>query len=103
MRTTASGTRSPLSARLVGFGAERALLALGLPVRGIAILLVLVHHFTPAHTTSAISRAVLAVAHRAWMGVDLFFALSGYLIAGIQLDSRETPDALVALARAPRH
>jgi hypothetical protein len=22
---------------------------------------------------------------------------------GIQLDSRETPDALVALARAPRH
>jgi peptidoglycan/LPS O-acetylase OafA/YrhL len=72
-------------------------------LRGIAILLVLVHHFTPAHTTSAISRAVLAVAHRAWMGVDLFFALSGYLIAGIQLDSRETPDALVALARAPRH
>jgi hypothetical protein len=31
MRTTASGTRIPLSTWLVGFGADRAHLALGLP------------------------------------------------------------------------
>ena len=67
------------------------------------MLIVQVHHLIPAHATSAIGRAVLAVAHRGWMGVDLFFAPSGYLIAGIQLDSRETPATLVALAQAPKH
>ncbi|PWU05295.1 MAG: hypothetical protein C5B51_14910 [Terriglobia bacterium] len=53
-------------------------------LRGIAILLVLFFHFTPA------SGPLFFLAHffqTGWMGVDLFFVLSGYLITGILLDS----------------
>jgi peptidoglycan/LPS O-acetylase OafA/YrhL len=57
-------------------------------LRGIAILLVLVFHFTPA------SGALYPLAHVfqvGWIGVDLFFVLSGYLITGILLDSAGRP------------
>jgi len=53
-------------------------------LRGIAILLVLVFHFTP------FSGPLFFLAHvfqAGWIGVDLFFVLSGYLITGILLDS----------------
>ena len=45
-------------------------------LRGIAILLVLVFHFTPA------TGPLFFLAHFfqvGWIGVDLFFVLSGYL------------------------
>ena len=57
-------------------------------LRGIAILLVLVFHFTPA------SGPLHPLAHLfqvGWIGVDLFFVLSGYLITGILLDSAGRP------------
>ncbi len=53
-------------------------------LRGIAILLVLVFHFTPA------TGPLFFLAHFfqvGWIGVDLFFVLSGYLITGILVDS----------------
>ena len=58
-------------------------------VRGIAILLVMVHHYAqllnPANT---IDRLVLGAARAGWVGVDLFFVLSGFLITGILYDTR---------------
>jgi peptidoglycan/LPS O-acetylase OafA/YrhL len=54
-------------------------------LRGIASLLVLVHHFWPRDSTKL--AAVAPVAHLGWVGVDLFFVISGFLIGGILLDS----------------
>jgi peptidoglycan/LPS O-acetylase OafA/YrhL len=57
-------------------------------LRGIAILLVLVFHFTPA---SGPLHPLAHVFQVGWIGVDLFFVLSGYLITGILLDSAGRP------------
>lgn len=62
-------------------------------LRGWAILTVLLHHFTPqAVGGSPFTRALLAVTHAGWTGVDLFFVLSGFLITGILLRTREKPN-----------
>ena len=57
-------------------------------LRGIAISLVLLHRFWP-------DRGPLhwwaSVAELGWVGVDLFFVISGFLIAGILLDTRSDP------------
>lgn len=60
-------------------------------VRGIAILLVLIHHFTLYRPTRGIDHWIAAVPVGGWMGVDVFFVLSGFLITGILLDSRDSP------------
>jgi len=57
-------------------------------LRGIAILLVLLFHFTPA---SGVLHPLAHVFQVGWIGVDLFFVLSGYLITGILLDSAGRP------------
>ena len=54
-------------------------------LRGIAILLVLVHHFWPRAGAWA---AHASLPHLGWIGVDLFFVISGFLIAGILLETR---------------
>src|SRR6201993_3521040 len=54
-------------------------------VRGIAILVVLVHNL------SGFSFPPLSlITNYGWMGVDLFFVLSGFLITGILLDSKSS-------------
>src|SRR5688572_3177154 len=55
-------------------------------LRGIAIALVLLNHFWPRTGPLAGAFAVIGLG---WIGVDLFFAISGYLITGILLDTRE--------------
>jgi peptidoglycan/LPS O-acetylase OafA/YrhL len=58
-------------------------------LRGVAIMLVLVHRFNV--TTDPVSlpaRALYALMEGGWVGVQLFFVLSGFLITGILLDSR---------------
>jgi peptidoglycan/LPS O-acetylase OafA/YrhL len=60
-------------------------------LRGVAILLVLVFHLWPAsggHSTLRLDEALSNVIASGWMGVDLFFVLSGFLITGILLDAK---------------
>ena len=56
-------------------------------LRGIAILIVMIHRFWPR--TDASLAADLAGA--GWIGVDLFFVISGFLITGILLDTKGEP------------
>ena len=55
-------------------------------LRGIAILLVMLHHFWP---TSGLLATYSSVGHLGWIGVDLFFVISGFFITGILLDTIE--------------
>ncbi len=60
-------------------------------LRGIAILLVLVHAFdviVPGGTLAAVVDMFLNIG---WIGVQLFFVLSGFLITGILLDTSGSP------------
>jgi peptidoglycan/LPS O-acetylase OafA/YrhL len=66
-------------------------------VRGLAILLVLYNHGVhPFHTEFSGINPLLSffwqMSWYGWLGVHLFFVLSGFLITGILLDSREKDD-----------
>lgn len=60
-------------------------------IRGLAILLVLVWHYVqggiPAES-GAVALGIKQLLGFTWSGVDLFFVLSGFLIAGILIDNR---------------
>jgi len=56
-------------------------------LRGVAILLVMVHRFWPRTAVGVAADAAGA----GWIGVDLFFVISGFLITGILLDTRGEP------------
>ncbi len=60
-------------------------------LRGIAILLVLAHGFDVIQTSHGPGRAVDLALDLGWIGVQLFFVLSGFLITGILLDTRRAP------------
>jgi peptidoglycan/LPS O-acetylase OafA/YrhL len=60
-------------------------------VRGIAIILVLLLHFTlygVLAPSSPVERVYYKIMTAGWIGVDLFFVLSGFLITGILYDSK---------------
>ncbi len=57
-------------------------------LRGVAIILVMLHHFTYYRPTAGLDAMVGSVLFFFWTGVDLFFVLSGFLITGILLDTR---------------
>lgn len=66
-------------------------------IRAIAVWMVLIAHifygWVPSnHNFSPIPRFVMLVIGHGWLGVDLFFILSGFLITGILLNSKERPD-----------
>jgi len=65
-------------------GGHRVVLELD-GVRGLAVLFVVLFHCMPG-TGHRYVDAVLALRHSLWIGVDLFFVLSGFLISGILLD-----------------
>jgi peptidoglycan/LPS O-acetylase OafA/YrhL len=56
-------------------------------LRGMAILLVLILHFGLMTPDTPFQRVVFGGISAGWIGVDLFFVLSGALITGILLDS----------------
>ena len=62
-------------------------------MRGLAILLVLVAHLMlfNNHTGSRFGDSLSALRGLGWVGVDLFFVLSGFLITGILYDTLHDP------------
>jgi peptidoglycan/LPS O-acetylase OafA/YrhL len=63
-------------------------------LRGIAIAMVLWHHFVEQHLPPGRGSWLgwlRAATGLSWSGVDLFFALSGFLIGGILIDNRSSP------------
>ena len=60
-------------------------------LRGIAILLVLATHLLHLKATGPLSQWIHALARAGWIGVDLFFVLSGFLITRILVGLREEP------------
>jgi peptidoglycan/LPS O-acetylase OafA/YrhL len=58
-------------------------------IRGIAILAVLITHCTPLIQPGHISRYAIALLTPGWAGVELFFVLSGFLITGILLRTKQ--------------
>src|SRR5262245_57382334 len=63
-------------------------------LRGVAILLVMLHHFTVIQPAGAFEKWFERFAHLGMHGVDLFFVLSGFLITGILFDSKGEPHFL---------
>jgi peptidoglycan/LPS O-acetylase OafA/YrhL len=62
-------------------------------VRGVAILLVVVHNFSfdDAVLDGFVGRLLHACIIGGWIGVTMFFVLSGFLITGILLDTQHEP------------
>jgi len=58
-------------------------------IRGLAILLVLLHHYGRSARAAGMDSPVLKISEFGWCGVDLFFVLSGFLITGILFDTRQ--------------
>ena len=54
-------------------------------LRGIAILMVMIHRFWPRTGVGVAAD----LAGTGWIGVDLFFVISGFLITGILLDTKD--------------
>jgi len=61
-------------------------------LRGVAVLAVMIYHFSIVErvTTLGIDTVYYQLARMGWIGVDLFFVLSGFLITGILLEARES-------------
>lgn len=63
-------------------------------IRGIAIALVIITHgFDGLVARTMAEKLLLSFTKSAWVGVDLFFVLSGYLITGILIRSRDKAPA----------
>lgn len=60
-------------------------------LRGVAIMLVLLHGFDVIQPSGAFGHALDDSLDLGWIGVQLFFVLSGFLITGILLDTRQAP------------
>jgi peptidoglycan/LPS O-acetylase OafA/YrhL len=62
-------------------------------LRGVAILMVVAYHYGLEYSGTGVLRTsgLVALSHAGWMGVDLFFVLSGFLITSILQETRTSP------------
>jgi peptidoglycan/LPS O-acetylase OafA/YrhL len=62
-------------------------------VRGLAILIVIIHNsaWIGGESRSFLMKLTTAITATGWLGVSLFFTLSGFLITGILLDTKHKP------------
>ena len=65
-------------------------------LRGLAILLVVIYHYGLDYRGAGLfsHMTVKSLLQMGWMGVDLFFVISGFLITSILLDTRDRPGYL---------
>ncbi len=61
-------------------------------LRAIAILLVVPHNLNLMVASGGVAHLFVEALYRGWIGVQLFFVLSGFLITGILLDARDASD-----------
>ena len=59
-------------------------------IRGVAVMLVMMHHLMPLEQVG-VGLGVTRLVGTGWIGVDLFFVLSGFLITGILHDTKQDP------------
>jgi peptidoglycan/LPS O-acetylase OafA/YrhL len=80
--------------RFLGTGLTRNHVAQIDGLRGIAILLVVLFHYAMSHHSfdDRHPGLFLQISQVGWMGVDLFFVLSGFLITGILLETKSQPN-----------
>lgn len=60
-------------------------------IRGVAVLLVLASHLLIGDPNRGLRAIAFKIANAGWIGVDIFFVLSGYLITSILRDSLGMP------------
>jgi peptidoglycan/LPS O-acetylase OafA/YrhL len=60
-------------------------------IRALAVMLIFVLHYGGGSHGGWLLRGFNAVRERGWIGVDLFFVLSGFLITGVLYDTRADP------------
>ncbi len=62
-------------------------------IRGLAVLVVIIHNsaWIAGESEQILLKLVSAIAATGWIGVQVFFVLSGYLITGILLDTKGQP------------
>jgi len=57
-------------------------------IRALAVTMVFIRHFGGGSHGGKVLQLINEIRQRGWMGVDLFFVLSGFLITGILFDTR---------------
>ena len=69
-------------------------------LRGVAVLgVLLLHGFSWQYSPRSFGKwggAMIRLTQPGWVGINLFFVLSGFLITGILLDSKSRPDFIGA-------
>ena len=87
LMTLAAETQPLASQNNADLGGHRRIPTLD-GLRGLAILLVMLFHMTLLTSTTLLDRIWINFAEYGWVGVDLFFVLSGFLITGLLLDAK---------------